>query len=153
MNRRQFLGSGCAAGAALAMGPAWAGRAMFHSSGGVAIGGYDAVSYFSATGPRPGRRDIGLMWKGALWLFATRGHRDLFESNPWPLAPRFGAYCALAMAQGRLTPGNPMSWQLAGGRLYLTENQEARALWLADAATNIVKAEAQWPGILYGEGS
>ena len=126
---------------------------MFCSTGGVAIGGYDSVSYFAGEGPRKGRRDIGLMWKGAVWYFATAAHRDMFESNPWALAPRYGAYCAFAMSQGRLAKGDPRSWMLAGGRLYLTVDPQALVAWEADMDRNVTLANGNWPGILRRQGS
>lgn len=157
MNRRQFIASGLAtglaSGLALGAGPAFAGRAMFCTTRGVAIEGYDPVSYFAGEGPTRGRRDISLMWKGAVWHFSTRAHRDMFELNPWPLAPRYGAYCAYSMSQGRLIPASPRAWHLAGGRLYLIRDAAAHERWRADIAGNIARADVNWPGLLLTQGS
>ncbi|MGR3804257.1 YHS domain-containing (seleno)protein [Marinibacterium profundimaris] len=161
MNRRQFLVSGLAAGmtAGLATSlsvvgtPAQAGRAMFCTIEGLAIDGYDPVSYFSTQGPRRGRRDISVMWKGAIWRFATPKHRDMFELNPWALAPRYGAYCAYAMSQGILVPGSPRVWHLVNGRLYLTQDVEAHERWRKDMVSHIAKADVNWPAILLTERS
>ena len=93
------------------------------------------------------------MWKGAVWHFSTRAHRDMFELNPWPLAPRYGAYCAYSMSQGRLIPASPRAWQLAGGRLYLIRDAAAHERWRADIAGNIARADVNWPGLLLTQGS
>lgn len=153
MNRRQFLATSAAAGLGLAAGPAAAFRGVFCSIDGVALDGYDVVSYFASREPRRGRKDIGLMWKGTVWYFATAAHRDIFELNPWAMAPRYGGYCAYALAQGRLVAGDPRAWQLAGGRLYLTQDQSAHARWLEDIPGNIALADSHWPDILQTSGS
>ena len=152
MNRRQFLATSAAAGVGLAAGPALAYRAVFCAKDGVALDGYDAVSYFAAREPRRGRRDIGLMWKGAVWYFATPAHRDIFEANPWSMAPRYGGYCAYALSQGQLKPGSPRAWQLSSGRLYLTQDEATHDRWLEDMPGNIARADANWPDILRSSG-
>lgn len=149
MNRRQLLTLGCAA-ALIGSRPAMAGSGMFCKISGAALDGFDPVTYFSKTGPRRGRRDLGLMWKGATWYFVEPHHRAMFEANPWPLAPRYGGYCAHAMSKGRLVPGDPLAWSVASGRLYVMANLEARDMWLAHMDENVARANAYWPAILRG---
>ncbi|MEM8730315.1 MAG: YHS domain-containing (seleno)protein [Pseudomonadota bacterium] len=148
MDRRQFILSGLATGLTLTGQFATAGGGMVCATDGVALDGFDSVSYFAPGGPVPGRRDIALMWKGATWYFATHRHRDMFEAKPRALSPRYGGYCALDMTQGRLSRGSPQSWQVAQGRLYLIRDETAHAAWQRDMAGNIARADAHWPAAL-----
>lgn len=91
---------------------------------------------------------MALYWKGAVWQFATARHRALFEANPWPLAPRFGAYCAQAMTRNRLVPGDPLTWYVNDGRLYVMSTPMARDVWMKDISANVALASANWPQIL-----
>ncbi|MGV6805224.1 MAG: YHS domain-containing (seleno)protein [Ruegeria sp.] len=111
--------------------------------------GYDAVSYFRDSGPMVGLPGIAVTWKGAEWHFANQENREAFERNPRAYAPRFGGYCAYAMAYAQLSSTDPMAWKIADGRLYLTHSAAVEKIWLTDMATYIRKAEANWPAILY----
>ncbi|WP_083347684.1 YHS domain-containing (seleno)protein [Ruegeria halocynthiae] len=122
---------------------------MFYADNGMAISGYDAVSYFKAGTPILGQPDIALMWKGATWRFASEENRDRFERNPRAFAPQFGGYCAYAMAKGRLSSTDPQAWQIVDGRLYLTHSEAIERIWEKNASRNIREAEEHWPDVLY----
>ena len=147
MNRRQFLATASLA-SVLAAKPALAHLPVFFTTSGLALGGYDTVSFFSQSGPRRGRRDIAIMWKGAIWYFAHPAHLDLFEADPWAFAPRYGGYCAYSVSQGALKGGDPRAWRIEAGRLYVTANRNARSVWLKDVHAHIARADAAWPDIL-----
>ena len=69
----------------LALTPLTAARAetpIFSEDDGIAIRGYDVVSYFQAGRPIEGRTDIAVMWKGVVWRFSNDSNREMFESNP-----------------------------------------------------------------------
>jgi hypothetical protein len=111
---------------------------------GVAIGGYDPVAYF-----QEGRAVIGSAahvhrWNGATWRFATAGARDRFAADPEAYAPRFGGWCAFAMSEDRLAPGDPRVWKIVAGRLYLNCSARAQRDWEADLEANIARGEAVW---------
>ncbi len=122
---------------------------MFYTADGAAISGYDAVSYFRTGAPVPGQPGIALMWKGALWRFATEDNRDRFERNPRAFAPQFGGYCAYAMTEGLLSSTDPQAWQIVNGRLYLAHSQAIERIWKQNVSKNIREAEAHWPRVLY----
>ena len=111
---------------------------------GVAIGGYDPVAYF-----REGRAVIGLpahahRWNGAVWRFATAEARDLFAADPEAYAPQFGGWCAWAMSEDRLSPGDPRVWRIVDGRLYFNCSDAAQRRWEADLEANIARGQAVW---------
>jgi YHS domain-containing protein len=114
----------------------------------IAIGGYDPVAYFTQGGPVEGKALHQTKWNGATWRFASAGSLAKFTAAPERYAPRFGGYCAWAVSQGYLAPGDPRQWKIVGGKLYLNFNARAKALWEADQAAAIVRGEANWPGVL-----
>lgn len=128
--------------------PAFAGRSEVFVADGLAIGGMDPLGYVREGRAVAGQAAFALMWKDAVWHFATAANRDLFEMNPKAHAPQYGGYCAYALAQGALTASDPEVFTVLGGRIYLNESAAIRDRWLADAAMHIETADARWPEIL-----
>jgi hypothetical protein len=102
------------------------------STSGLALGGYDPVTYFLPEGPRPGRPDFELLWGGVAWRFASEANRAAFENDPGTFAPRIGGYDAEAAARGRLVDARADLFVVRDNRLYLFRNDGNRALFLAD---------------------
>lgn len=121
---------------------------MIFATDGLAIRGYDPVAYFRERGPVPGKAAYRVMWKGAVWQFASARHLDLFEANPRAFAPRYGGYCAYAVSRGYTASTDPRAWRIEGGQLYLNHSLRVRELWQRDIPGNISKANANWPAVL-----
>ncbi|WP_416878176.1 YHS domain-containing (seleno)protein [Litorimonas sp.] len=113
----------------------------------LALGGYDAVSFFSGN-PQKGEREFSTIYKGARWYFQTEANRDLFVSNPSAFEPQFGGYCAWAISKGKLARGSPSHWYVEDGKLYLNFSERIRDRWLADKNDFISIANSRWPEIL-----
>lgn len=113
----------------------------------VAVGGYDAVSFFVGI-PQKGNAEFSTRYKGAEWHFQTEANRDLFVANPTAFQPQYGGYCAWAIARGKLAKGSPKHWYVEDGKLYLNFNERIRDRWLADKASFIDMADKRWPSIL-----
>ena len=128
--------------------PAYAGRPEIFVADGLAIGGMDPLGYVRDGRAVAGQAAFALMWKDAVWHFATAANRDRFEMNPMAHAPQYGGYCAYALARGTLTASDPQVFTVLGGRVYLNQTAKLRDRWLAEAATHIAAADAQWPDIL-----
>jgi hypothetical protein len=118
---------------------------LYFSQAGVAVNGFDVVSYFVNDAPVTGSRDQSVMWKGAVWQFSSARNREMFEADPRAFAPQFGGYCAYAMSKGRVASTDPMAFAIRDGKLYLIHNSEMRVLWMRDVADNIVLAKQNWP--------
>ena len=71
-----------------------------------------------------------------------------FQADPTAYEPQFGGYCAWAVSQGYVAPGDPGQWKIVDGRLYLNFNARAKELWEADQADAIERGNANWPGVL-----
>ena len=116
----------------------------------LAIGGYDAVAYFTDAKPIPGRSDIAYMWHDARWQFASAAHRDLFVKDPEHYAPQYDGYCARGASRGATAHKDtvdPQAWAIVDGKLYLTHSREALAKWQQNARENIQRADRDWPGV------
>jgi hypothetical protein len=112
---------------------------------GVAIDGYDPVSYFTDGEPKQGKPDFEYYWGGVPWYFVSAANRDVFIRAPEVYAPRFGGYCVMALARGYLSDGKPGIYLVRHDRLYLfysTANRDAFELSEAEAAS---KAGGNWP--------
>jgi hypothetical protein len=125
-----------------------AAEPLVFAPGGIALGGTDPVGYFAEGRPVAGSAAEALMWRGAVWHFASDRSRTAFEMNPKAYAPRFGGYCAWAMAQGFLSATVPEAWTIHEDRLYLCTSLEIRSRWQQDVSGFIARAEANWPAVL-----
>lgn len=114
----------------------------------LATGGYDPVSYFKDGVPRLGDARFTMTYKGATWRFASQANLDAFRSNPAAYAPQYGGYCAWAVSQGYTASGDPLVWNIVGGKLYLNYNKDVQANWSKDIPGHIVRADKNWPGVL-----
>jgi YHS domain-containing protein len=116
--------------------------------GDVAVKGADVVAYFTQGRFVEGGKEFSLKWNGAEWRFASAEHLRLFRENPEKYAPRYGGYCAYAMAEGSTADIEPEAWAIVDGRLYLLCNMSVREIWLKDPRGYIKQADRNWPGVL-----
>lgn len=124
--------------------PASAGESINVTDGNLAIKGYDAVAYFTQSAPVKGDPVHETTWQGARWRFASAAHRELFVQDPGRYAPRYGGFCAGAMALGWKAPIDPEAWVIVEDRLYLNYSKEGRDEFAADADARIADADANW---------
>ena len=114
---------------------------------GTAIEGYDPVAYFTAGRPVEGAGALAHEGMDATWYFASAGNRDRFAADPERYAPRYGGYCASAVAHGYTAKVDPAAWKIVDGRLYLNYSKDVQADWADDIPGNISKGDANWPTI------
>ena len=114
----------------------------------LAAGGYEVVAYFNDGAPAKGVAEFSTEYSGATWRFATADNLAAFKADPAAYAPQYGGYCAWAISQGYTAPGSPKHWTIRNGKLYLNYNAKVQKDWLADPDGFIVKADANWPGVL-----
>ena len=74
---------------------------------GVAIEGYDPVTYFIEPEPRQGVPDYEYVWNGVSWYFVSAANRDVFARNPTVYAPQYGGHCLMSLSRGYLSDGKP----------------------------------------------
>ena len=111
---------------------------------GVALEGYDAVSYFTDGRPAKGDPKVEATYNGALYHFVSQEHRETFEKDPTKFAPAYGGYCGYAASVGKVRPANPLLWSIVDGQLIVQHTKGAVELWDKDVTGN--KAKARLPG-------
>ncbi len=119
-----------------------------YAAGGVAIRGTDPVAYFSEGKPVAGSAEFSHSWKGVDWHFSSAENRDRFAADPESFAPRYGGYCAWAVANGYTASTVPEAWHIEDGKLYLNYSLGVRGKWLKDIPGNIERADGNWPRLL-----
>ncbi len=125
--------------------PAFAGE--YFEKDGVAISGYDPVSYFVETKPVKGSPEFHAEYQGSTFYFSTVANRDTFAANPDKFAPQYGGYCAFGMAKGYKAVIDPDAFTVVGERLYLNYSEPVRSRWLSDIPGYIRQADANWPDV------
>lgn len=108
------------------------GLEHFNLAGGVALQGYDPVSYFGEA-PARGSAAHELLHNGVTYRFSTEDNMALFQEMPAKYEPAFGGWCAYAMAQGSKFDVDPTSFLIQDNQLmlfYKGENGDTRKAWL-----------------------
>lgn len=113
----------------------------------LAIGGYDAVSYFKKGKPSKGKGKYTATHKGAIYHFTSTSNRDLFKASPEKYAPQFGGYCAMGVALNKKLDVDPYAWRIVDNKLYLNLNKDVQKKWASDIDGNLQSAYRNWNGI------
>lgn len=151
--------TGCAEGPGRCVGVTSAGHAASQKllqnvdKDGVAIQGYDPVAFFADRKPVKGDARFSTTSEGAVYHFASAGHKMMFDANPSKYEPQYGGYCAYAASIDTISPIDPNYWEIVDGRLLLQHNQKAWDAWHKDATGNLVKADKNWPGLVDRNGA
>lgn len=108
-----------------------------------ALRGMDVVSYFKAGGPVPGQAEFRHDFDGARYLFANAQNKAAFVAEPDRYLPQFSGLCATGIALGKDFKGDPGTWKIVEGKLYLYHSGPVRAKGDADPST-IARAHQNW---------
>ena len=114
---------------------------------GLALGGYDPVSYFAVGKPTKGNFQITAEHEGATYRFASKSNRDLFARSPGRYAPQYGGYCAYGVAKNAKFSADPTVWKIVDGKLFVNLDQDIAALFEKDVPGHISKANKNWSGL------
>ncbi len=116
---------------------------------GIALRGYDPVSYFTEGEPVQGQVAHSLVWNHATWYFTTANNRTLFSREPVKYAPANGGYCTFGIVLGKKFDGDPKVWSVIKSRLYVFLNEDVQQKFLLDSNGNLQKVTANWPSIQF----
>ena len=111
---------------------------------GVAIDGFDPVSYFIDTEPQPGKPDFEYVWQGVPWYFESAANRDVFIRNPDVYAPQYGGHCVTALSRGYLSDGKPQLFVIEALKLYLFYSTANRDAFLLSKPATLKTAAENW---------
>jgi len=124
------------------------------SKSGVAIGGYDVVSYFTTNNAVKGQAQHKANYNGVTYYFSNAQNQQLFESNPQKYLPQYDGYCALAVSYGKKISVDPQTFKVKDEKLYLffhgkTSRGSVNSLdsWNKDEARLLKKADGLWPDV------
>ncbi len=118
---------------------------------GLAIQGYDPVSYFNQEEPSEGSKNIQASHNGATYYFVSEANKKAFLSKPSKYEPQYGGYCAYAMADGEKVKIDPETFKIIDDKLYLFYNfwgTNTLKLWNNDEGTLLPKADRAWTNII-----
>ena len=121
---------------------------VFTDRKGVALEGYDPVTYFTDGKPAKGDPKIEATFNGALYHFVSQEHRATFEKEPTKYAPAYGGFCGYAASIGKVRPANPLLWSVVEEQLIVQHTKGAVELWEKDVAGNKAKADKYWPRLV-----
>lgn len=114
----------------------------------IAIEGYDPVAFFTDAKPVKGSPSISATYQGAVYFFASEGHKQLFTVSPDKYVPQYGGFCAFGVSRDALAPVDISTWQVRNGKLYLNFDHDIMKKFDADFDGNVAKADTNWPGLV-----
>ena len=123
-------------------------RVIANPHTGLALDGYDPVSYFINDQPIPGQARFEYRWAGVVWRFENAGNMAAFKDAPEVYSPRYGGHGALAVSRGFTAEGRSMIWAIFEDRLYLFHSPANRAIWADNPRKFLDSAAQHWPKLL-----
>lgn len=111
---------------------------------GMALYGFDPVSYFVTGKAQEGKPEFERRWAGVTWRFVNPGNMQAFFDAPTIYCPRYGGYGALSVARGLTTPGKPVFFVLREDKLYFFYSRANRHIWLESPDIYIEEANRHW---------
>ncbi len=115
---------------------------------GIAISGYDVVSYFDGKAKK-GKRTYTVTYKEINYFFSSNENMKKFETNPETFLPQYGGWCAYAMgSKGEKVDMNPKEFEIRDGKLFLFYNAyftNTYKKWLDEGPEKLQKtADTNW---------
>ncbi len=117
---------------------------------GVALDGYDPVSYFSNQ-PTKGKSEFSTTYKGIIYYFISNENKIKFDKNPDNFEPEYGGWCAYAMGlDGDKVEVDPKRFKIINGKINLFYNGifgDTLKPWNEKEKELIPKANANWKNL------
>lgn len=119
---------------------------------GLALQGYDPLSYFDTSGPQRGKVELTSTFRGVTYRFVSAANKERFDHEPLRFEPPYGGWCAFAVIDGDKVEVDPLHYRVIDGRVYLFYKGffgDAGSKWDAlvaksTAAAIVRKADAGW---------
>jgi len=127
-------------------------KAQYNLSDGLAIQGYDPVSYFTKGKAEKGKAEWAVAYLGVTYHFASKENKDAFLKNPSGYEPQYGGWCAFAMGDyGKKVKIDPETFKILDGKLYLFYNaffNNTLKSWNKDEKNLKEKADKNWAAFI-----
>jgi len=121
------------------------------SKNNLAVEGYDLVTYFTEESPAMGKKEFQVNYKEVIYWFSSFANQEKFIASPSKYLPKYGGWCAYAMARGEQVNINPTAYLITEGELYLfykTLWVNTLPKWVNDSKSLQSKANKNWERIL-----
>lgn len=130
----------------LFISPAKAVETVFWVDGnlGVALGGYDPISYFFRGRGVPGNEIYEYFWAGAVWRFENEGNLTAFRDSPLIYAPQFGGFDATKMSVNLQVSPDPRFSDVFESRLYMFHSQKNLDEWMESRTKYVNASRNNW---------
>lgn len=126
-----------------------------NAKNGLAVSGFDVVSYFNADKPKQGLKSISVKHQGITYQFANEKNKASFLEDPSKYTPAYGGWCAYAMGvSGDKVKVDPETFKILDDRLYLFYNfwgNNTLTSWNDDENNLQKKADKYWANIIGAE--
>ena len=112
---------------------------------GLAVGGYDLVSYHQDGGPLQGSESFEIELEGLRYRFSSQANLDTFKATPDKYLPHYRGWCAATLSMGRLACPDYTNFRIENGDLLLFELAgftNGRTLWESDPSGFRQRADA-----------
>jgi hypothetical protein len=119
-----------------------------NATDGVALDGYDLVSYREEGGPQRGSPDLAYEYQGLVYLFVDAENRAQFAAAPERYLPAYGGWCAYAVSEGYTHGVNPECFLVEDDRLLMFYDGplgDTRQAWLEEReGKRRAQADGHW---------
>ena len=119
---------------------------------GIAIDGYDPVTYFTKGKAIEGSDKIRSEYDGVTYYFSSESSKNMFDENPTRFLPQYGGWCAYAMGDsGEKVKIDPETFKIIDGKLYLFYNfyfTNTLTKWNRDESNLKQKADQNWKKVI-----
>ncbi len=113
---------------------------------GVAIHGFDPVSYFAGK-PKSGNKRFTAKHAGVEYQFANKTSAKKFESAPEDYLPAYGGWCAFGLAKGYQIEIDPRAYLIEDGKLMFFKDGQVLEMWKREAKELESAADRKWSEI------
>ena len=118
---------------------------------GIAVGGFDLVSYHQGATPRPGKAEFAIVSDDLTYLFSSSENQAIFRNDMGKYLPVYNGWCATTLAMGRLACPDYTNFKIEDGRLLLFELAgftNGRSLWNSDPVGFRVRADTNFEALV-----
>jgi YHS domain-containing protein len=106
--------------------------------------GNDPVGYFKDGKNQPGNPAIKAVHDGVVYRFVSAENKAAFLEEPSRYVPQFGGYCANGIAYGIPWGGDPDTFRIIDGKLYIFGGRDSMNYFLMDEKRNLALADKYW---------
>lgn len=120
------------------------------ADGNLMLKGHDPVAYFTLGKHTLGKADVKTDHDGATYRFMSEENKAVFLKEPAKYVPQYGGFCSNGIAYGIPWGGDPDTWKIIGGKLYIFGGISSKNYFLMDEKANLALAERYWADEIKG---